>query len=453
MRRAPSPPSGTDAPSTAVHRAAARLAATVAASGLLLVGLASAAAPVAKGAPAAEARIITVWSPAIVNSVEWQALKASTNAFNLKQRAIRAEVQFSDVWRYDELVRNAATAGRLPCVIATDGPLLHGYVWSGYLQALGPFVPRPLLEDMLPSIIQQGTYHGRLYSLGQYESGLGLWGNRRHLRAAGVRLATLKAPWTLEEFEQALQKLTALDGVDYAINLSVFYALSEFSAYAFSPLVQGFGGDLIDRRDFQSARGVLDGPQAVAAMKRFQQWFQKGWSQPIVDRADDFEKGRAALSWTGSWKYPEYRDALGADLVLMPLPDFGKGIKTGMGSWSWSITSTCPDPAAAWAFIAHLVSGEEILRVTNANGAVPARRSALDRSPLYGPRGTLRMYADQLAAGLGVPRPPTPAYITIRNSFAQAVNAIIAGGDVQTELSKAAAVIDADIARNRGYRP
>lgn len=453
MRRALSPARGNHAPSRGMHRAVAHLAAAVAAAGLFLVGQAGAApaAPATKGAPAA--RSISVWSPAIVNSVEWQALRDSTEAFNQKQRAVRAEVQFSDVWRYDELVRNAAIGGRLPCVIATDGPLLYGYVWSGYLQALDPFVPRPLLEDMLPSIIQQGTYHGRLYSLGQYESGLGLWGNRRHLRAAGVRVATLKAPWTLEEFEQALQKLTALEGVDYAINLSVYYALSEFSSYAFSPLVQGFGGDLIDRRHFQSAKGVLDGPQAVAAMTRFQQWFRKGWSQPIVDRADDFEKGRAALSWTGNWKYPDYRDALGADLVLMPLPDFGKGIKTGMGSWSWSITSTCPDPAAAWAFIAHLVSAEEILRVSNVNGAVPARRSALARSTLYGSRGPLRMFADQLAAGLGVPRPATPAYITIRNSFAQAVHAIIGGGDVQAELSKAAATIDADIARNRGYRP
>ena len=155
----------------------------------------------------------------------------------------------------------------------------------------------------------------------------------------------------------------------------------------------------------------------------------------------------------GNWKYQEYREALGNDLVLMPLPDFGHGIKTGMGSWSWAITSTCQDPAAAWAFIAHLMSSEEILRVTNANAAVPARRSALARSRLYGANGRLRMFALQLAAGLGVPRPATPAYITIRTTFASAVSAIIAGGDVQAELSKAAGTIDADIARNRGYRP
>src|SRR5687767_15335853 len=45
------------------------------------------------------------------------------------------------------------------------------------------------------------------------------------------------------------------------------------------------------------------------------------------------EKGRVALSWTGHWKYPSYRAALGRDLILLPLPDFGHGVKTGMGSW------------------------------------------------------------------------------------------------------------------------
>lgn len=448
------PDRGNDVPPRGRHSTAARFAVAVTAiAGILLAGVARAAAPAAKDAPAFTPKSITVWSPAIEKSVEWEALKAAAQAFNLRQRVVRVDVQFSDVWRYDELVRNAAMGGRLPCVIATDGPLLYGYVWSGYLQALDAFVPKPLLNDLLPSIIAQGTYNGRLYSLGQFESGLGLWGNRRQLRAAGVRVATLEAPWNLAEFELALQKLTALDDVDYAINLSVYYALSEFSAYAFSPILQGFGGDLIDRTHYQSAKGVLDGPQAVNAMKRFQQWFQKGWSQPIVDRADDFEQRRTALSWTGNWKYADYRAALGDDLVLMPLPDFGHGIKTGMGSWSWAISSTCRDPAAAWSFIAHLMSSDEILRVTKANGAVPARRSALARSPLYGSRGPLRMYAQQLAAGLGVPRPATPAYITIRTTFANAVSAIIAGGDVQAELSKAAGIIDADIARNRGYRP
>jgi len=61
---------------------------------------------------------------------------------------------------------------------------------------------------------------------------------------------------------------------------------------------------------------------------------------------------------------------------MLPLPDFGRGIKTGMGSWAWAISSTCPAPEGAWAFMADLLSTDGIVRMTNLNGAIPARRSA-----------------------------------------------------------------------------
>jgi multiple sugar transport system substrate-binding protein len=173
----------------------------------------------------------------------------------------------------------------------------------------------------------------------------------------------------------------------------------------------------------------------------------------VFDRTDDFEKRRAALSWTGHWKYRGYRAALSQDLVLLPLPDFGHGIKTGMGSWSWGISSSCRNAAGAWAFVDHLMSTREIVRITNRNGAVPARRSVVAHSALYGDAGPLRIFAQQLKAGSGVPRPATPGYGTISTSFAAAVSEIIAGKDVQTALSEAARSIDADIARNRNYPP
>jgi multiple sugar transport system substrate-binding protein len=133
------------------------------------------------------------------------------------------------------------------------------------------------------------------------------------------------------------------------------------------------------------------------------------------------------------------------------LPDFGHGLKTGMGSWGWSITSTCPDPAGAWAFLSHLMSVNEILRMSDANGAVPARKSALARSKLYGSHGPLEVFAQQLFVGAGFPRPAMPGYGTISKAFAKAAGAIIAGADVQTELTRAANAIDEDIAARRGY--
>ncbi|HJV67535.1 extracellular solute-binding protein [Ideonella sp.] len=410
---------------------------------LALVAVASAAT--------AAPKTITVWTRVAFNSLEADAVKRSVAAFNRSQTAYRVELFSSNYRSYADWVQSSAGTGTLPCLLEIDGPFLAEFAWPGYLQPMDRFVSAELRRDLLPSIVAQGTYDGHLYSLGQFDSGLGLWANRRYLRAAGVRIPTVARPWTLAEFEQAMDKLARVPGVDYPLNLALYTGASEFFAYAYLPILAGFGGDFIDRGTHLKARGVLDGPASVAAMRRLQMWLGKGWTQAVRDRNDDFEKRRTALLWTGHWKYASLHEALGDDLVLLPLPDLGHGLKTGMGSWSWSITSACPDPAGAWAFLSHLMSVDEILRMTNSNGAVPARRSALARSALYGPRAPLQVFAQQLFSGAGVPRPVTPGYSTISKSFATAVSAILDGADAQAELTRAAQAIDDDIAANRGY--
>lgn len=395
--------------------------------------------------------IINVWTHEAASTPAFAALKAGAEAFNRAQRTHRVNIVPSIYRYYDERVQSAAATGTLPCVLDIDGPFVPVFAWRGYLQSIDKFVSKALHDDLLPTIVVQGTYNGRLYTLGQFESGLGLWANKRYLTRVGARIPTIKAPWSLAEFEQALESLTALEDVDYALDLALYTRRGEFYSYALAPIVQGFGGDLVSRGTTPTAQGVLDGSQSIAALKRFQHWLQAGWTRAVFDRADDFEQARVALSWTGHWKYPSYGAALGEDLVLLPLPDFGHGIKTGMGSWSWGISSTCRDPAGAWAFLDHLMSTREILRTTNANGAVPARRSMLARSSLYGHGGRLHVFADQLNAGFGVPRPSTPGYSTISRTFATAVSEIITGADVQTTLSEAARRIDAEFARNRYY--
>jgi multiple sugar transport system substrate-binding protein len=89
--------------------------------------------------------------------------------------------------------------------------------------------------------------------------------------------------------------------------------------------------------------------------------------------------------------------------------------------------------------------------MTNANGAVPARKSALAKSELYAEGGPVNLFAQQLTAGLAVPRPSTPAYPVITQAFAEAVQNIISGADVKEELDKAVEKIDQDIEDNQGY--
>jgi multiple sugar transport system substrate-binding protein len=409
------------------------------------------ARPGADGSPPDHASVINVWTHEAANTPAFAALNAGAEAFNRKQQTYRVNIVPSIYRYYDERVQSAAATGTLPCVLDIDGPFVAVFAWRGYLQSIDKFVSKALLDDLLHTIVVQGTYNGRLYTLGQFESGLGLWANKRYLDRVGARIPTIKTPWTLDEFEQVLTTLTALEEVDYALDLGMYTRGGEFYSYALAPIVQGFGGDLVSRGPNPAAKGVLDGPASVAALKRFQHWLSQGWTHAVLDRADDFEKGRVALSWTGHWKYPSYSAALGEDLILLPLPDFGHGVKTGMGSWSWGISSTCRDARGAWSFLEYLMSAREIVRTTNVNGAVPARQSVLARSPLYGHGGQLHVFADQLNSGFGVPRPKTPGYSTISRTFAAAVSEIIGGADVQTTLTDAANRIDAEFMANRGY--
>jgi multiple sugar transport system substrate-binding protein len=404
----------------------------------------------ASAKPATLPKTLIAWTHEDAGSREFDILKKAAESFNRRQHAYKIELVSSLRRDYEAWVQREASTGTLPCVVEFDGPRLAEMAWSQYLQPIDRFVPPEMLRDFLPSIVEQGTYQGRLYSLGQFDSGVGIWGNRRYLQAAGVRIPTLESPWNLAEFEDALARLATLKEVEYPINFSIYVRHHEFYAYGYSPILQSFGGDLIDRRDYRTARGVLDGPASVQAMKHFQKWVQMGWTKVVSDRQNDFTSGKTALSWRGHWGYPPYYKALGKDLVLMPLPDFGRGVKTGMGSLAWGISSTCREPEGAWAFIAHLLSAKEIVRMTNVNAAMPARRSALAQSPLYGPGGPLTFFVRQLEAG-GIPRPPTPVYGTISKVFAEAVGNIVAGADVQTELSQAADIVDRTIAANRGY--
>ncbi|MES9991726.1 MAG: hypothetical protein ABW098_07225 [Candidatus Thiodiazotropha sp.] len=148
--------------------------------------------------------------------------------------------------------------------------------------------------------------------------------------------------------------------------MKINYGRGEFFTYGFAPILQSFGGDLIDRSTYLQASGVLDGPKSVAAMQRFQSWFEKGWADKSATTDDDFYgTKKAALAWVGHWMYKPHAKGLGSERA--------------------------------------------------------------------------------------VPSPNTPAYTVISKAFAEAVDNIINGADVKTELSRAARTIDQDIKAHQGY--
>lgn len=384
---------------------------------------------------------------------ERDVLDAQVTDFNAMQDEIFIDAIQLPEGSYNDQVNAAALAGDLPCLLDFDGPNLYNYAWSGYMIPIDEYVSADVKADFLPSIINQGTYGGNLYSLGTFDSGLSIWANKAYLEEAGVRIPTsIDDAWNMDEFMDALEKLQALDQVEYAIDFKLNYGAGEWQPYGFSPILQSFGADLIDRSDFMSADGVLNGPEAVEAMEWFQSLFEDGYAIPAPAGDDDFYGSKiAALSYVGHWMWGPHSEGLGDDLVLLPMPNFGGKAVTGMGSWNWGITSSCGNPDLAWKFLEYLIEPEQILRMTNANGAVPARKSAIQDSELYAEGGPLNIFVQQLEGGVAVERPVTPAYPVISSAFDEAIRNIIAGADVQAELDKAVEKIDQDIEDNQGY--
>ena len=381
---------------------------------------------------------------------ERQTLEQQVESFNASQKEVTVEIKCLPEGSYNAQIQAAAISGELPDVLEFDGPFVYNYVWQNNLIPLDPLLTPEVRQDLLPSIINQGTYNDRLYSVGTFDSGLGLYGYRSLLQAAGVRIPQgNQDAWTGAEFQQILVDLAEKDADGQVLDLKLNYQ-GEWFTYGFSPIIQSAGGDLIDRSNYQSASGVLNSKPAVAAMERLQSWIQQGYVDPNIDDAA-FTRKRVALSWVGHWAYQDYLKAAGDDLVLLPLPNFGQGSKTGQGSWNWGITSNCRNPQAAMRFLEFLLQIDEVLAMTNANGAVPATKTAIAKSPLYAEGGPLRLFSSQLLTGKSIPRPQTPAYPVITSVFQQAFADIRHGTDVKTALDKAATSINQDIEDNEGY--
>ena len=396
---------------------------------------------------------ITLWFHGGTND-ETEAMKAQIARFNASQteyQVVMTEIPGGAVAGsgYNDSVNAAALAGKLPDILELDGPNLYNYAWGGYLYPLDDLISSELKADILPSLIDQGTYDDMLYSLGQYDSGLALVGRKSLMQKAGVRIPTsIKDAWTLKEFNDVLDKLQNLSETEYAIDMKVNYGPGEWFSYAYSPVLQSFGGDLIDRTTYKTAEGVLNGKEAVRAMTWLQDLFQKGYATLTPPDDNEFINGKAALGFLGHWVWNGYRDQFGDDVQVIPMPKFGEKAVTGMGSWTWSISSQSKHPEGAWAFLEFILQPQEILSITNINGAIPGRNSALALSDQFGEGAPLDIFAQQLKNGVAVPRPKTPAYPVITVAFYSAFDNIIKGGNVQNQLDKAVDTIDADIKNN-----
>jgi multiple sugar transport system substrate-binding protein len=381
---------------------------------------------------------------------EVNAMRDFVERFNASQDEVTATLTLIPEADYASSLRGAAASGDLPDVIDTDASFAFNYAWSGDLQPIGNCLTEELESDLLPSIIEQGTYADRLWAVGMFDSGLGMYSRRSVLEEVGARVPDGPADaWTVDEFNELLSALRDA-GYERPLDVKKNYGQGEWYAYLYQPFVWSSGADVL-ADDFSTADGHLNSAPVVETFSAYQSWFEDGY---IDENEDDaaFVTERSPLSMVGHWEFNRYSETFGDDLVLLPLPDFGAGTVSGQGSWQWAVNASS-DADAAWSFIEFTLQPEQVEQMSEANGALPSRSSVASETEKFGDGGPAEVFRVQLEEGFTRPRPPHPAYPTISSAFNQAIQNIIDGQDVQTALDEAVATIDADIEANEGYPP
>lgn len=391
---------------------------------------------------------LSMWYHGAGNEVEANILNGIVADFNASQSDWTVVVESFPQESYNDSVVAAALAGNLPDIIDVDGPVMPNWAWSGYLQPLA--IDESKIEAFLPG--PKGYWDGQLYSIGLWDAAVALVTRQSTLDALGLRTPTLDEPWTGDEFMAALDAAKASGKYEYPLDLGMAWT-GEWYPYAFSPFLQSFGGDIVDRSTYLTAEGALNGDAALAFGAWWQSLFTEGYapgtSQDPADRDTGFIDGKYAFSWNGNWA------ALGAlnahdDTLFLPAPDFGNGPKIGAASWQFGVSSASEHPEGASAFIEFALQDKYLAAFSDGIGLIPPTATSAAMTKNYGPDGAMAVFFD-LTEAQALVRPVTPGYVVSAKVFEKALADIANGADVADTLDAAVDEINTDIERNGGY--
>ena len=388
---------------------------------------------------------LTMWTHSAGNEAELEVYEQIISDFNASQDKYQVVHESFPQGAYNDAVVAAAASGDLPCLLDIDGPVMPNWAWAGYLQPLE--LPTELTDSLLPTAV--GVWDDEIYSAGYWDAALAIFARESVLTENGIRIPTVEEPWTADEFDEALRTLKAA-GYETPIDIGA-EDTGEWWPYAYSPFLQSFGGDLIDRDTMLSADGTLNGPDATGWGEWFGSLFANGYaSNSGTIGNQEFVDDEVALSYTGVWNAVSALDAVGDDLLILPPPDLGNGPKIGGGSWQWAISSECNDADGAREYLEFSFQDKYITEFADKQVVIPATDAAAQASKYFGDEGELRPFVE-FSQEYAVLRPETPAYAVISTTFETAAKDIMSGADVQQTLDRAASEIDANIASNDGY--
>ncbi len=380
---------------------------------------------------------LSIWVHETDSSEEGKLYGALVEEFNEKyagtyHATISQIARSGDAGGYDDKVNAAISNGGLPDVYTVDGVTVAQYADAGAIVPIDEYFTEEELSDYNPSIIQQGTYDGKLYTLGAMDSSVGIFYNKDMFEAASIMPATAEDPWTLDELTEAAKKLTTDDC--YGITMSLD-AKDETLMYFFLPLVQSQGGNVVSE-DGLVADGYLNSEKTVNLLSWLKEMTDSGYAS-ATPAENSFELGQAAMALTGSWE-PGNLAKFDINWGLMPMAKYDESSEavSACGSWTFAVSGNCAEEKKEGAaeLVRFMTSKDASARMYGANAMPPARQSAFAGIEAFD--NELAVFKYQLA-NTAKARPVSVNYAILSSQFATAVQNVLTGMDVKEALDEA----------------
>ena len=396
---------------------------------------------------------ISMWVHTIEDTPEGEAYKESVEAFNEKYDGqYFADVEFiprnDSGGGYSDKINASVMSGDLPDVITVDGPNVAAYASNNIIQPLADLTDEER-SAYLDSIIDQGTYNGKLYALGAMESSVGLYYNKDLLEEAGIEVPDADHPWTFSEFSEILEQLKPLMEEKNGYPLDMTFPVGETSIYYYAPFIWSNGGDFVSE-DGLTVDGIFNSPENASVLEYFRSFVDNGYmSEAPIDKL--FESGRAAFKFDGAWEvntiYESYPDINLGVAPYIVSDNWDGGRYTPTGSWAYAATSKATDLEAATELVKWMSGVDSGIRLFEKTKNMPSTYEAYESIDLFEEDENYKALYEQLR-DYGHPRPHTPVYPQVSTSFQQALESVgLSGKDAQEELDKSVERIDAKLKR------
>lgn len=391
---------------------------------------------------------LTMWVHVTDEGPEGQSYKARIDAWNKANPKDQVALEFiprgGGGSGYEDKINTALTTKRLPDIITLDGPNTAAYAKSGIIAPIDQYVSADSKKDYLSSIIQQGTYNGKLYSLGIMESTVAIFYNKTLFSQYGLTAGTVDKPWTWDDLYNAGKAFTSKTGKP-ALDMTLNWT-GEWKIYAYAPFFWSAGAKIVGT-DGLTVKGVFNSPQAVEALS----FIKKLVDDKISSKTPEdkgFMIGNVPMLLNGAWTVSDletnYKDL---DWGVMPFPVHPKtkSLQVPTGSWAFAVTSQSKNTALAAKVAEWMTNKESSMSIFDAISMLPNRKSAGDAIPEM-KDGPYRVLYMQLAAG-GHARPSSVAYPVISRAFEESIDAVLNGEDPKTTLDQKVAMIERETRR------